>query len=177
MVLKFDGAALAEASVHLDLWRQDGVASGGSALGRHRFGGMVGLVGDWNLIQSDEARMNAEGTHAHSSDRTGSPFEQVFEGLPETFEHDVSWSRRCTSGVDTTRSRIDRTYMQQQLYHAQADSGVWNAVVAGGLSERARPSDHIPVSVVLRARPRRSSSKGLVPQYVLDPTWDGVPRD
>lgn len=68
------------------------------------------IGGDWNSVPPDETRMTGDGGEARNTDRTGEHFERLFEDYTEIFRPDFMWSRRLASGVETTRSRIDRLY-------------------------------------------------------------------
>lgn len=72
--------------------------------------------------------MTGEGEAARSTDRTGEMFERTFDDLAEVFQPDFTWSRRLASGVEATRSHIDR--ICAAVDHIQADDIAWSVAVA-----------------------------------------------
>lgn len=180
VVLRWGQASLAVASVHLDPALQP---SGRAALLEsirrwvdRSSTSFVLLGGDWNFVPSDEKRMTGDGADAHSADRTGERFERLFEDFAEVFQPDFTWSRRLASGIEGTRSRIDRVYAK--VGHMQVARIVWSAAVAGSLTEHMRPSDHVPVVVVARVRTLRSRSAAPIPPYIfsLPAFWERFDR-
>lgn len=109
--------------------------------------------------------MSGDGADVHSADRTSEHFKRMFDDYAEVYQPDYTRSRRLASGVESTRSRIDRIYAG--LDHMQAARIAWSASVVGNLSEAGRASDHVPVAAVARLRTPRACSASSVPPYIF----------
>lgn len=123
------------------------------------------LLGDWNFIPSDEARLSGMGRETSSADRTGERFEHIFEDLAEIHQPHFTWSRRGADGMLLGYSRIDRAYAR--VDHLEAAQALWTAGIVGSLTARNRPSDHAAVSVSIRRNKGRSELRPPLPPYLF----------
>lgn len=113
--------------------------------------GTTFLLGDWNLIASDEARMAGDGSEARSTDAMRSCFDDRFPAHIELMQRDFTYRRLGKEpGAPSACSRLDRIYV---AVHPTALQDVTTTVTVRGAIERKHvPSDHRAVSADMSMR-------------------------
>lgn len=111
------------------------------------------LLGGWNCMPSDEARLSGLGSETASSDR-------CLMTLPRSTSPTTQGAEEAPTACRSARAyaRVDQL---------DAPLALWTAGTVGSLSARARPSDHLVVSVSIRPRKARSSSRPPLPPHLF----------
>lgn len=168
--LRFESFALALVSVHVDLRvpmpaKRVALAKIRRCLdARERAFAL--MLGDWNLVPSDETRLPGSGQTMVPNGPVGEAFEVQFSDFAEVHQPDCTWGRRDSAGHPTL-TRIDRAYAK--VDHLDAQKLAWTSAARGGgcLDARHRASDHLPVSVASRERRAAQASRPLARAFLL----------
>lgn len=119
---------------------------------KDRAGGSF-LLGDWNLIHTDETRLLSSGMKVCSDAHLAKFFEDTFLGFLELRQPEHTFRRLARSaGASSTFSRIDKIYTSD--HPCTLAPYLVQAWVKGDLSTRTSPSHHRAVEVDIRPRQR-----------------------
>lgn len=117
--------------------------------------GVVFLLGDWNFLHPDEARLLSSGEELRPSTALASHFEDMFKDYIERRQQTPTFRRLARASGDAAFfSRIDRIYTNiHPTTLANLHIGVW---IREGIAGNDCPSDRRLVEVFIRERRRRS---------------------
>lgn len=114
------------------------------------------LIGDWNFLGRDDARLVDGVVEQASRDRIADFFEAAFQDFSEHSQPLPTFGKRGESGLSIT-SRLDRIYTNISEFDR---GGIFCSLnVIGSLLHPHRPSDHLPIVYKVSLRRARSSRK------------------
>lgn len=122
------------------------------------------LGGDWNFLASGDVRLDTMRGESREATNIASFFGEKISDFVELSQAQFTFGRLYGDGQRSSFSRIDRWYAN--FDPDRMGKVLASVAVEGSLTDRQRPSDHLPLRLVLSHRRGRRARRLAVPDEV-----------